>query len=116
MIRLPDSQGELTPIERYGLAVLVDNSRLLPVSDPTADVVRLGFAGNPSDATPDMSVGRPSHQVVRDGEVVLQRSYLVVLGELAGGVFWWSASVRCGGGWRAADGAGSRGAGEDPGG
>ena len=80
MIRLPDSVSGLSPIERFGLAVLVDGSRLLPVKDPAADVVRLAFAGNPSDK-PELTI----EPVVGDGEVVLRRADLRITGELAAG-------------------------------
>jgi hypothetical protein len=40
VIRLPPREG-LTGVERYGLDLLADLARVLPVDDPAADVVRL---------------------------------------------------------------------------
>lgn len=87
MIRLPDSAANLSPVERFGLTVLVDSSRLLPVQDSAADVVGLTIAGTVAGGPPDeLPDGSPRDHVIKDGDVTLQRSYLRVLGELAGGV------------------------------
>jgi len=74
MIRLPprDILDRLKPIERFGLGVLLDCSRLLAVDDPAADVVRL-------------SLGSGEHTTVSDGEVAFPRARLAQLAEFAAG-------------------------------
>ncbi len=87
MIRPPDTAERLPPLERFGLAVLLHASRLLPVDDPGADVVRLSLEREPStDAAPAV-LGSPRAEArVGDGEVFLDRAALLAAGQLAGGV------------------------------
>src|ERR1043166_666301 len=49
MIRVPPAGTTLAPAERYGLDVLVDLSRLLPIEDPAAPVTEVLVAEEPRD-------------------------------------------------------------------
>ena len=73
MIRLP-APAELTPAERYALNLLVDLSRLLPVDDATADVVRLELVDTPEDVPVRDCVAWKWGLAPGDGVVQLPRS------------------------------------------
>ena len=47
MIRIATPVQRLRADERFGLEVLIDLTRLLPVDDPAADVVRLELDDTP---------------------------------------------------------------------
>ncbi|MSR07496.1 MAG: hypothetical protein EXR93_10585 [Gemmatimonadetes bacterium] len=85
MIRLADSASHLEPLARFGLSVLLDSSRLLPVDDPSADVVQLSIGTARAAGGGDL-FARGVEPHVNDGEVVVESSTLEMLGALAGGV------------------------------
>lgn len=85
MIRPPDSAGPLEPLARFGLTLLLDASRLLPVDDASADVVRLSIGTARATHGGDvLASGVEPH--VNDGEVIVECSALEMLGAIAGGV------------------------------
>jgi hypothetical protein len=43
MIRIPPEAADLTPVQRFGLAALVDLSRLIPTSDPSVELPAITF-------------------------------------------------------------------------
>jgi hypothetical protein len=76
----PDS---LEAFERFGLGVLLDQSRLLQVEDPAARVVRLALVPDGRDAEDELAaLAHP----LRDspGRVVVSRAQLGAIGRLAG--------------------------------
>ena len=83
MIRLTTPAAHLRPNERYGLAVLLDASRLLPVDDPAADVVRLTITNDRRDDYDAFLAGRwaLTHE---DGEVRFSRNVLSYVSDVAG--------------------------------
>ena len=74
MIRVATPLQRLRDDERYGLDVLLDLSRLLPVDDPTADVVRLELDDTPGAGEDfgEFLAGRVPI-TVGDGELRLSR-------------------------------------------
>ena len=84
MIRLPDPAG-LAPAERFGLTVLVDLARLVPVDDPAADVVTLEVV-DAADAPLDLHKSGPRDILFTpgDGSVRLPRTALRAVTDLAG--------------------------------
>src|SRR5579859_948302 len=85
MIRLP-SGNSLTPVEQFGLDLVVDLARLLPVDDPTADVVRLELSGDETGRSPRGWMAAQWGMTIADGAVRLPRAALRQLGEIAGAV------------------------------
>ena len=87
MIRIDAGPAPLPPGERYGLELLIDLSRLLPVELAECDLVRLTVADRPSagSAAADLS----SHGALEraDGEVRVSRAALRAVTEVAGGAF-----------------------------
>ena len=82
MIRL---SARLQGREQYGLTVLLDVSRLVPVDDPSADVVRLAVHERESGDTFDAFL-RGAWQLERaDGSVTISRALLTHVAALAGG-------------------------------
>ncbi len=74
----------LDPKQRFGLGLLVDLSRLLPVDDPTADVVRLEIEPDErSGLAPDELRNPDSLFGQRDAIVTVQRSLLETTADLA---------------------------------
>jgi hypothetical protein len=79
----PAVPPDLSAGERYGLDVLLDFSRLLVLSDPAADVVRLTIG----DSTPVPLDHFVQHDVIperADGEVRVDRDVLTCVTALAG--------------------------------
>jgi hypothetical protein len=78
MIRVAAIPDSLTPLERYGLSLILDGSDLLQVADPAAPVVELTF-----DDAQDVS-----GKWIRDteGRVSVARQKLAEIGALAGAV------------------------------
>src|SRR5437660_2566425 len=93
MIRLP-APAELTPAERYALNLLFDLSRLLPVDDATADVVRLELVDTPEDVPVRDCVAWKWGLAPGDGVVQLPRSSLRRVTDLAGAVVEQRTSAR----------------------
>ncbi len=83
MIRLATSSAQLRPPERYGLAVLLDASRVLSVDDPAADVVRLVVTNDRRDDYDAFLGGRWALEH-GDGEVRLSRNVLTYVCDVAG--------------------------------
>ena len=81
MIYLEPARRQLTPLEQFGLTVLVDLSGLLPVSIPAGNVVSLALSGEPSPGP-----GRPVVFGVEPGAVSVSRAALVQLAGIAGAV------------------------------
>lgn len=81
MIFVDSRPDSLEPFERFGLEVLLDQSRLLRMEVPVPGVVRLAIGpdGGEDDLT---ALSRPLSR--RAGEVVVSRSQLGALGRLAG--------------------------------
>lgn len=79
MIRVAAIPDSFTPIERYGLSLVLDGSGLLQVTDPVAPVVELGFV----EAGQGASGGWLD---AMDGRVSVSRGKLAELGTLAGAV------------------------------
>jgi len=85
VIRLSSAYDTLTPAERYGLDLLIDLARLVPVADAAADVVRIevvdghgGQADLPTCLRRGWDLGRG------DGVVRLPRTTLRWMTDLAG--------------------------------
>jgi hypothetical protein len=80
-----DTSDPLGPAERYGLDLLIDLSRLLPVEQTECDVVRLTVTERPSSgsAAADLS----SHAAIDrgEGEVRVSLAALRAVAEVAGG-------------------------------
>jgi len=85
VIRLTAPAAQLRPNERYGLAVLLDTSRLLTVEDPAADVVRLTITNERRDDY-DAFLGGRWALAHGDGEVRLSRNVLAYFCVVAGAV------------------------------
>lgn len=82
MIRL---SARLQGREQYGLTVLLDVSRLVPVDDPNADVVRLAVSERESADTLDAFL-RGAWQFERaEGSVTVSRALLTHVALVAGG-------------------------------
>src|SRR5205807_6534901 len=75
--------GQLRPNEQYGLTVLLDASRLLPVDDPAADVVRLVITNERRDDYDAFLTGRWALEQ-GEGEVRLSRNVLTYVCDVAG--------------------------------
>jgi hypothetical protein len=88
MIRLSRSPSltRLGPGERYGLDVLIDQSRLLVVDDQDADVVTLDIV--PSDAAPDRARWAAGEwgYTISDGRVAVAPATIVHVTNVAGAV------------------------------
>jgi hypothetical protein len=85
MIRIDAERDTLLPTERYGLDILVDLSRLLPVEQSECDLVRLTVMERPSagSAAADLSAHAALERA--DGEVRVSRAALRAVTEVAGG-------------------------------
>jgi hypothetical protein len=83
VLQFDSSAAQLTPEERFGLDVLVDQSRVLPTTDPAADVVRLAVSESlPLSAD---AWARGSRGVaVADGVVSVSRDLLRYVTAVAG--------------------------------
>lgn len=85
MIRVEGPASALSAEEAFGLALLIDLSRLLPCDDAHADVVRLRIvprgAGSPVSTLADSS----HHIAPRDGAVEVSRTLLSAVTAVAGG-------------------------------
>ncbi len=81
MIDIRAARSRLSPLEQFGLMVLVDLSGLLPVEGSPAPVVRLELAesGEAQDWAPPVLAGS-------DGAVTVERATLRKAGALAGAV------------------------------
>ncbi len=72
--------------EQYGLTVLIDLARLLPVEDPTADVVQLRVSEREDQGETWDAVARGAWRLERaDGTVTVSRALLRHIAALAGG-------------------------------
>ena len=80
MLRLPGPAAPLAASERYALELLADLSRLVPVDDPAADVVRVEVVDAPS-ATGSLAAAaaRAWDLTVRDGAVEVPGAVLNLL-------------------------------------
>jgi hypothetical protein len=76
MIRLPAADTQLSSAERYALSVLVDLARLVPVDDPSADVVQLRVTDAPPAA--------PNRFTIEEGAVTVSRGLLRWVTDVAG--------------------------------
>lgn len=85
MIRLP-SGDTLAPVEQFGLDLVVDLARLLPVDDPIADVVRLELSDDETRRSPREWIAAEWGVTIADGAVRLPRAALRQLAEIAGAV------------------------------
>jgi hypothetical protein len=83
VLRLDPSLTQLAPAERFGLDVLVDQSRVLPATDSAADVVRLTVAESFSLSFNDWSAGLPG-VMSGDGVVAISRDVLRHVTSVAG--------------------------------
>src|SRR6266705_3073178 len=87
MIRLPHPVIPLSGVERYGLELLVDLSRLVPADREFGDIVRLQILEQgPENAG---LLGCMSHDWYlerSDGVVGIPRTVLGLVGSVAGGV------------------------------
>ena len=81
MIYLEAARNQLTPLEQFGLTVLVDLSGLLPVESPTSSVVSLSITPGTSSAA-----GQPVVFAVEPGGVSVSRAALAQLAGVAGAV------------------------------
>ncbi|HEY6808781.1 MAG TPA: hypothetical protein VI160_08325 [Gemmatimonadales bacterium] len=95
MIRVVPPSRPLRPAERFGLDVLIDASRLLPVDDPQADVVRLVLLdrAGPADDLPGFVTGRGTLEHA-EGEVRISRAALWHVAEIAGAAAEQRATAR----------------------
>jgi hypothetical protein len=94
VITLP-SRDSLTPLERYGLDVLVDLSRCPNVEDAAADVVHLEISEPDLDVTDLHACATRRWHIERgDGVVRLPRAILRRLGEIASGAAERRSTVR----------------------
>jgi hypothetical protein len=85
MIRLPPASTALAAPERYGLEVLVDLSRLLPVEDPTAPVTDVLVVEEPRDLGALGSVVSAGWGITTgDGVVRIPRVALRAVADIAG--------------------------------
>jgi hypothetical protein len=83
VLRLDPSLTQLAPEERFGLDVLVDQSRVLVTTDATADVVRLTVAESFPLSVNDWSAGLPAF-ADSDGVVAISRDVLRHVTNVAG--------------------------------
>ena len=79
MIRIAPIPESVTPLERYALALLLDASGLLQVTDPAARVVELDFAAGQGTAPGDWLV-------MEEGRVSIAPSMLSAVGSIAGAI------------------------------
>ena len=91
MIRL---SARLQGREQYGLTVLLDVSRLVPVDDPNADVVRLAVSEGESGDTFDAFLRGAWRFERADGSVTVSRALLTHVAALAGGAAEFEAIAR----------------------
>ncbi len=86
MIRLPPASTALAAPERYGLEVLVDLSRLLPIEDPTAPVTEVLVTEERRDlGTLGSFVSGRWGITAGDGVVRVPRAALRIIADVAGG-------------------------------
>ena len=81
MIYLEAARNQLSPLEQFGLLVLVDLSGLLPAAAPSEHVVSLELNGEPS-----AGLGRPAGFGGTSGTVSVPRATLALVGSVAGAV------------------------------
>lgn len=81
MIYLAAARSQLTPLEQFGLTVLVDLSGLLPVDSPAESVVSLSLAEGTAPGA-----GQPIVFAVEPGSVRVSRAALAQLAGVAGAV------------------------------
>jgi hypothetical protein len=85
MIRLPTAGTALAPPERYGLEVIVDLARLLPVEDPAAPVTELLVVDEPRDPRSLAGLVADGWGIsAGDGVVRVARAALRMIAEVAG--------------------------------
>ena len=85
MIRLDPALKALGGAEQYGLEVLVDVSRLLPVDDPAADVVQAVVGPEGGGGRPDKLDAGLSDFEVSGGSVLVPPDLLRSVAAIAGG-------------------------------
>lgn len=85
MIRPLPPASPLTGIEAFGLAVLLDHSRLLPMAEGVEGVLSLAVTEEPASGT-DPEVVRQARPGGTEGVVTLSRGVLAAAGRLAGAV------------------------------
>ncbi len=83
VIILPGADAPLDAAERFGLALLVDLSRLVPIEDRSANVVRIEMADAPDAGDLAALAGRRFGIVARDGVVHVPRTLLATVQRLA---------------------------------
>ena len=95
MIRLPGSGAQLAPAEQFGLELLVDAARLVPMEDPRADVVSIDVTardarahGGGGEGGQDLRAMAASGwgMEIGDGAVRVPRSLLAKMTDVAGAV------------------------------
>lgn len=96
MIRVvpPSAAAQWRAREQYGLTVLLDLSRLLPVEDPTADVVHLRVRDREEGDTWEQFVHGAWQFERSDGTVTISRALLTHVAALAGGIAEFDAIAR----------------------
>jgi hypothetical protein len=86
MIRWPAPAAALSASQRFGLEILVDLARLVPMEDPAADVVAIEVIDGPESAADIRGLaGRGWGIESREGTVRVQRAVLDLATEIAGG-------------------------------
>jgi hypothetical protein len=93
VIRFDPSVATLTAEQRFGLDVLVDQARLLPTTDPAADVVRLAVADTPRLSFDAWSAGSLAIADA-DGVVTISRDALRHVTAVAGAAAEQRSSAR----------------------
>jgi hypothetical protein len=95
VIRVAPAGAPLSPAERYGLDLIVDLARLVPVEDPDADVVRVEVPGA-ADAAPALPalIARRWMFEPGDGIVRVPRATLRCVTDLAGATAEQRSSAR----------------------
>src|ERR1041384_8491438 len=86
MIRVPASDTALAPAERYGLDVLVDCSRLLPLEAPAGQATELCVVeGSGSSLTLERCISEGWGISAGNGIVRVPRAALRIVADVAGG-------------------------------
>jgi peptidoglycan/xylan/chitin deacetylase (PgdA/CDA1 family) len=81
VIYLESARNQLSPLEQFGLMVLVDLSGLLPVASPSQDVVSLQLSNEPA-----LQLDQPPVFRGTPGIVSLARATLSLVGSVSGAV------------------------------
>jgi hypothetical protein len=85
MIRLDSTQDRLLPSERFGLEVLIDQSRLLVAEQAECDLVRLTVVEDDTPGGPAAALAPDKALERGDGEVRVTTAALRAVTEIAGG-------------------------------